>query len=239
MDPALNDAAVIIMYTYLTAYYFCFLIALLRLLQIIATSRKGWDVKRTVHGMIPGGLLLRALWFTVLVYEYRRNKKILLIAPLPDQTVLSIIIGSLPGYWSFSNYTLVCLFWFYLFNGAYSQTESAYSTIKKVFASINIFVYGVWITLMGLVIGCTCRDTAHSSEAGFVSALNFVIGVVFAFFLVKLYGFSPPIHTLASAKHMLIRKRVCFFFFFYILLAFVCALLNIFTKNNNKIYNKR
>jgi hypothetical protein len=34
-----------------------------------------------------------------------------LIAPLEDQTSLSIVIGSLPGYWAFSNYFLVCLFW--------------------------------------------------------------------------------------------------------------------------------
>jgi len=129
--------------------------------------------------MIPVGLLFRALWFAILLITYYESGDLLLIASIERQTPLSIIIGSLPGYWCVSDYLLICLFWAYL-SHSYSPTARRISKIRAIYILINVLIYGTWIVLMGLITYCSCTIEAHRAEVIFAIFLNVIMAITFA-----------------------------------------------------------
>jgi len=207
----LFHVALYVSHLYLGIFFICFLIALARLIYLLVVSKKRWDVKKIVHCMIPVGLLLRALWFGIIIYRYYDTGTLLLVAPLHQQTAISIVVGSLPGYWSISDYLLVCLFWAYLSQGGYSQTSRAIANIRQTYIGINVVVYSIWIALMGLIIYCPCSLKAHSIEALYATVLNFSMGILFGGLGHRTYGSMKKNMTLhASSKEKLLLQRVGF-----------------------------
>jgi len=206
----LHQAAVFVTHLYFAIFLFFSFIAFTRLVRLWVVSKKGWDIKKIIHCMIPVGLLVRAAWFAILLERYYTDDHLLLlIAPLPEQTASSIVVGSLPGYWSISDYLLVCLFWVYLSQSSgYAQTSRAIHKIRNIYLAVNITMYSVWIALMVLIVICDCSSLAHTIEASFATALNLVMGIMFSVTGPRLYAKMRSSFNSHNPKQTLMQRRV-------------------------------
>eukprot|EP00027_Filamoeba_sp_ATCC50430_P001628 CAMPEP_0168553192 /NCGR_PEP_ID=MMETSP0413-20121227/7121_1 /TAXON_ID=136452 /ORGANISM="Filamoeba nolandi, Strain NC-AS-23-1" /LENGTH=279 /DNA_ID=CAMNT_0008583861 /DNA_START=49 /DNA_END=885 /DNA_ORIENTATION=- len=176
------DAADVCLPILISLFYFGFLICLffmIRSLFVFSKSLIGntvmqldltnWPISKIIFCMLPWGLLLRAIDMTA------QAKDDYLTTNLNEQSLTTFILGSLPGYWFFSIYFIVVIFWLLLFHRSRDATSNFIEKIRVLYFIINGIVYGMWAAMVvafSLTKGHK-RETIHHVEAIFASALHF------------------------------------------------------------------
>jgi len=203
-----DEAGQIIMYILIVLYSILFIACVAALVHAMRTSKE-WNVVKFMKVLLPLPILARIISFL-----FGLNDPDYMTGVVSQQTFWQMFITAIPGYLMFSVFSLLVLFFVYLFYLSSSKIEVFMKTFIGTYLVANALVYLLWIVLLILMLVYPDEmDYIHEVEATYSAFLFVVVGAGFC-----LYGTKLLIVLRKQQQMTFITKRV-------FVLTIVCTIL--------------
>jgi hypothetical protein len=151
------------------------------------TYIRKWTVSKIIKCLLPWCLL------SVLVdlaFNWDSNY---FLQPQSSLKLGPIFLGGLPGYIFFSTYTLLVLFWIFLYHKAHVlHAESIMKSVKWSWLILNAVVYTIWFVLLLVMLIFQLLDdmdalgVTHTVEAVYAASLNLGVALLFIVYGIRM-----------------------------------------------------
>jgi len=166
-----------------------FVICSLVLLHSLILRHK-WNIVKCLKILLPLPPLAREIAFLV-----NWNTADYMTQPLNDQSVTNSFLNSAPGYFLFSVYLMLVLFWIFMYHSR-SDNSVFMRNLLIVFFIINTIVYSVWcIFTICMYIFDSYVNQIHAGERIFASFIDATLCFGFFIYGIKLLSILKSSET--------------------------------------------
>jgi len=210
-------------FSIMVVYWALFIFSTIRSIWLYLESRgTNWNIAKIFCFLVP---LIYFAHAGGLTYHYVKDADTFFIEVYEDQTPLTMILDSTPGYLFISTYILLVTFWITLCTNDFQTSADITSRVQFVYIMINVALYSIWIFLFVLICIPEWRVPVHTAEAAFTTIITLLVGVVFSVGGSRLY-ITVKKKSVLSTKRWRSARKIAYLTIF-ITIIFVIRAINI------------
>lgn len=175
---------------------------------INASTKNHWSLVKAIYMLLPWPLLARILNMTIGIF-FGGSHVYLLESFVEQVNPLIIAFGALPGYFFFSAYILLVLFWAILYYRSRDQNTTFIKRVQRGYLIVNVFVYIILIVFLVLIFVFSTPiivTIIHPLEALYSGILSLLAALVFCIYGRRVYRELGRLPIISQRRALMTRK---------------------------------
>jgi len=190
---------------YVIAYWILFAVSSLKSIVLLVTRKNSnWSITKIVCCLIPLIFGVRAV---DLSFHLEHIADYYFVIPVGEQTPITMILDSLPGYFFISTYILLGLFWFSLYSKSFQTSMAIVKYTQIVYGIVNLILYTVWCALYVLLWFPQWTLSVHKAEAIYTTVISLLVAFIFSIGGTKFHSMVRK-HAVVFPERWRIARKV-------------------------------
>jgi len=199
------ESAYYVLVAFVLLYWVLFAVSIMRGIWLILNSKRpSWSITKIFCCLVP---LIFGVHAVDLTIHLHLNGDKFFIEPFAEQTPITMILDSLPGYIFISTYILLGLFWYTLYSKAFQTSIIIVKHMRRIYGLINLALYTIWIFLYIMLSFSQWTSQVHMAEATFTTTITLIVAGIFLVGGSKLY-FMVKKNSIVSQERWRIARKV-------------------------------